>query len=108
MKLDQIDMIELHEAFASPSVHYARELGIPDEKLNVGGGAITLGPPLGCTGAKAHSHAPPRPSPHGEEVGHRFREGLSCTDLPRRAPPPHIQRHWRALSYTTRSYPTLL
>ncbi|HVJ90348.1 MAG TPA: thiolase family protein [Labilithrix sp.] len=52
MKLDQIDMIELNEAFASQSVYCARELGIPDEKLNVSGGAIALGHPLGCTGAK--------------------------------------------------------
>ena len=42
----------MNEAFASQSVYCARELGIPDEKLNVNGGAIALGHPLGCTGAK--------------------------------------------------------
>lgn len=52
MKLDQIDMIELNEAFASQAVYCLRELGIPDDKVNVSGGAIALGHPLGCTGAK--------------------------------------------------------
>jgi acetyl-CoA acyltransferase len=52
MKIDQIDMFEINEAFASQSVYCARELGIPAEKLNVSGGAIALGHPLGCTGAK--------------------------------------------------------
>jgi acetyl-CoA acyltransferase len=52
MKMDQIDMFEINEAFASQAVYCARELGIPDEKLNVSGGAIALGHPLGCTGAK--------------------------------------------------------
>jgi acetyl-CoA acyltransferase len=42
----------LNEAFASQAVYVARTLGIPDEKLNVNGGAIALGHPLGCTGAK--------------------------------------------------------
>lgn len=52
MKLDQIDLIELNEAFASQSVYCARELGIDREILNVNGGAIALGHPLGATGAK--------------------------------------------------------
>jgi acetyl-CoA acyltransferase len=52
LKLDQIDMFEINEAFASQAVYCARELGIPDAKLNVSGGAIALGHPLGCTGAK--------------------------------------------------------
>ncbi len=52
MKIDQIDMFEINEAFASQAVYCQRELGIPDEKLNVSGGAIALGHPLGCTGAK--------------------------------------------------------
>ena len=47
-----IDLFEMNEAFASQSVYCQRELGIPDEKLNVNGGAIALGHPLGCTGAK--------------------------------------------------------
>jgi acetyl-CoA acyltransferase len=51
LKIDDIDLVELNEAFASQSVYVKRELGIPDEKLNVNGGAIALGHPLGCTGA---------------------------------------------------------
>ncbi len=52
LKIADIDLIEMNEAFASQSVYCARELGIPDDKLNVNGGAIALGHPLGCTGAK--------------------------------------------------------
>jgi acetyl-CoA acyltransferase len=47
-----ITLFELNEAFASQSVYCQRELGIPDDKVNVNGGAIALGHPLGCTGAK--------------------------------------------------------
>ncbi|MDF7814619.1 acetyl-CoA C-acyltransferase [Hymenobacter sp. YC55] len=52
MKLDDIDLIELNEAFASQSIAVVRELGIDESKLNVNGGAIALGHPLGCSGAK--------------------------------------------------------
>jgi acetyl-CoA acyltransferase len=52
LSLKDIDLIELNEAFASQAVYVKQELGIPDEKLNVHGGAIALGHPLGCTGAK--------------------------------------------------------
>jgi len=52
MKLDQIEQIELNEAFASQSVAVVRELGINPDIVNVNGGAIALGHPLGCTGAK--------------------------------------------------------
>jgi acetyl-CoA acyltransferase len=52
LTLDDIDLIELNEAFASQAVYVASTLGIPGEKLNVNGGAIALGHPLGCTGAK--------------------------------------------------------
>jgi acetyl-CoA acyltransferase len=50
--VDDIALFELNEAFASQSVYCQRELGIPDDKVNVNGGAIALGHPLGCTGAK--------------------------------------------------------
>ncbi len=50
--LDDIGLIELNEAFASQAVYVAKALGIADAKLNVNGGAIALGHPLGCTGAK--------------------------------------------------------
>jgi acetyl-CoA acyltransferase len=52
MTVDQIDLFEINEAFASQAIYCTRELGVPDEKLNVNGGAIALGHPLGCTGAK--------------------------------------------------------
>ncbi|MGE5186306.1 MAG: thiolase family protein [Acidobacteriota bacterium] len=52
LSIDQIDLFELNEAFASQSVYCQKELGIPDSKINVHGGAIALGHPLGCTGAK--------------------------------------------------------
>ncbi len=52
MKLDQMDLIELNEAFASQSLAVIRELGMDEEKTNVNGGAISMGHPLGCTGAK--------------------------------------------------------
>ncbi len=50
MSLDQIDLIELNEAFASQSVYVVETLGIDMSKLNVNGGSIALGHPLGCTG----------------------------------------------------------
>ena len=49
---DAVDLIELNEAFASQSIAVIRELGLDEEKINVNGGAIALGHPLGCTGAK--------------------------------------------------------
>ena len=52
LTVKDIDLFEINEAFASQSVYCQRELGIPDEKLNVNGGAIAMGHPLGCTGAK--------------------------------------------------------
>ncbi|MCL4514648.1 MAG: acetyl-CoA C-acyltransferase, partial [Firmicutes bacterium] len=52
LALADIDLIELNEAFAAQSLAVIRELGIDPEKVNVHGGAIALGHPLGCTGAK--------------------------------------------------------
>lgn len=52
LKQDQMELIELNEAFASQSLAVIRELGLDKEKVNVNGGAIALGHPLGCTGAK--------------------------------------------------------
>jgi acetyl-CoA acyltransferase len=52
MTLDQIELIELNEAFASQSLAIVRDLNINTDILNVNGGAIALGHPLGCTGAK--------------------------------------------------------
>jgi len=52
MKLEDMDLIELNEAFATQSLAVIRELGIDESKLNINGGAIALGHPLGATGAK--------------------------------------------------------
>jgi 3-oxoadipyl-CoA thiolase len=52
LSLSDIDLIELNEAFASQALACARELGIDEERLNVNGGAIALGHPLGCSGAR--------------------------------------------------------
>ncbi len=52
LTIDQIDLFEINEAFAVQAIACMRELGIPHEKLNVNGGAIALGHPLGCSGAR--------------------------------------------------------
>ncbi len=52
LSIKDIDLFEMNEAFACQAIYCQRELGIPDELLNVYGGAIALGHPLGCTGAK--------------------------------------------------------
>jgi acetyl-CoA acyltransferase len=52
LKLEDIDLIELNEAFAAQSLAVIRETGLDPAKLNVNGGAVALGHPLGCTGAK--------------------------------------------------------
>ena len=52
LKLEEIDLIELNEAFAAQSLAVMRELNMDSDKVNVNGGAIALGHPLGCTGAK--------------------------------------------------------
>jgi acetyl-CoA acyltransferase len=52
LSLNDIDLIELNEAFAAQSLAVMREAGLDEEKVNVNGGAIALGHPLGCTGAK--------------------------------------------------------
>ncbi|HSL99477.1 MAG TPA: acetyl-CoA C-acyltransferase [Candidatus Limnocylindria bacterium] len=52
IKLTRVDLIELNEAFAAQSLPVIRELGLDPDRVNVNGGAIALGHPLGCTGAK--------------------------------------------------------
>lgn len=52
LELSDIGLIELNEAFASQAIQVIRELKLDEEKVNVNGGAIALGHPLGCTGAK--------------------------------------------------------
>jgi acetyl-CoA acyltransferase len=52
LSLDDIDVFEINEAFASQALYCVRELGIDSDKVNPNGGAIALGHPLGCTGAR--------------------------------------------------------
>jgi acetyl-CoA acyltransferase len=52
MSLNQLDLVELNEAFASQSLAVIRELGLNPDIVNINGGAIALGHPLGCSGAK--------------------------------------------------------
>jgi len=52
IKINEVDVFEINEAFASQAVYSVKKLGIPMEKVNPNGGAIALGHPLGCTGAR--------------------------------------------------------
>ncbi|MDO9237066.1 MAG: acetyl-CoA C-acyltransferase [Aquabacterium sp.] len=56
LSVDDIDLWELNEAFASQSIYCQQKLGIPDERLNVNGGAIAIGHPFGMTGARLVGH----------------------------------------------------
>ena len=51
LTIDDIDLFEVNEAFAAVPMRFMRELGVPHEKVNVNGGAIAMGHPLGATGA---------------------------------------------------------
>ena len=85
LTLDQIDLVELNEAFAAQVLACLKELPIDPERLNVNGGAIALGHPLGCTGAKltttiaARDEAPQSALRHGHDV--RRRRHGRCRDL---------------------------
>ena len=52
LKLEDIDVFEVNEAFASQALYSVEKLGIPKDKLNPRGGAMAIGHPLGCTGAR--------------------------------------------------------
>jgi acetyl-CoA C-acetyltransferase len=52
VSVDEFDLVELNEAFASQSIAVIRELGLDEEKVNVNGGAIAIGHPLGMSGAR--------------------------------------------------------
>ncbi len=80
LKLQEIELIELNEAFAVQALAVMREAGLDPEITNVNGGAVALGHPLGCTGAKLDGHfarrneAPQGSLRHGDHV-HRRRHG---------------------------------
>jgi acetyl-CoA C-acetyltransferase len=57
LKVEDIGLWELNEAFAVQVIHCRDRLGIPDERLNVNGGAIAMGHPFGMTGARLVGHA---------------------------------------------------
>ena len=56
LTVDDIGLWELNEAFASQSIYCQQKLGIPDERLNVNGGAVSIGHPFGMTGARLAGH----------------------------------------------------
>lgn len=66
---DQVDIYEINEAFASQAVYSVESLGIPIEKVNPKGGAIALGHPLGCTGARQIATLLPELKRQGKKVG---------------------------------------
>ena len=74
---DQLDLVELNEAFASQSLACIKELDLDPDKVNVNGGAIALGHPLGCSGARIMDNVDPRnetsrqPLRHGRHVHRR-------------------------------------
>ena len=77
---DQLDWIELNEAFAAQSLAVIRDLGLDPARVNPLGGAIALGHPLGATGRGAHRHPAARVAPHRRKVRnghhvHRYRHG---------------------------------
>jgi acetyl-CoA C-acetyltransferase len=57
LKMDDIDLWELNEAFAVQVLYCRDKLGIPNDKLNVNGGSISIGHPFGMTGARCTGHA---------------------------------------------------
>ncbi|KAI9485579.1 MAG: Thiolase, N-terminal domain-containing protein [Benjaminiella poitrasii] len=69
IKLDQVDIFEINEAFASQAVYSVEKLGIPFEKVNPKGGAIAFGHPLGCTGARQIATLFPELKRQGKKVG---------------------------------------
>jgi len=69
IKISDIDIVELNEAFASQAVYCAEKLNIPFEKINPKGGAIAFGHPLGCTGARQVATLLPELKRQGKKIG---------------------------------------
>ncbi len=90
LTIDDIDVVEINEAFGSQAVACVRELGIPWEKVNIDGGGIAIGHPLGATGARITAKGRPDHEARGQALrpldsvhrrrpgcGHHPRSGLS-------------------------------
>ena len=76
-----VDLVEINEAFATMAVACSRKLGFPHEMVNVNGGAVGLGHPVGCLGRPHPGHADPRAAParrrhRGRHAVRRRRHGL--------------------------------
>jgi acetyl-CoA acyltransferase len=69
IKVEDLGLVECNEAFASQTLYVIRELGLDPEKVNVNGGAIALGHPLGCTGAKLSTQIIHEMKRRGEKYG---------------------------------------
>ena len=83
LKLDDIDLIELNEAFAVQTVYCRDRLGLDPEKLNVNGGAISIGHPYGMTGARQVGGDPAGAAPAQEEMGRSSRCASAAEWAPR-------------------------
>src|SRR3989442_2097197 len=70
LSVDDIDLFEHNEAYAAASLAVMRELGIPHEKLNVNGGAVALGHPIGCNGARVLTALADAMNNRASYVGH--------------------------------------
>src|SRR5581483_6175275 len=86
-----IDLVELNEAFASQSLAVIRELGLDRDKVNVNGGAIALGHPLGMSGARTATA-----SPRCASASARGKRRCSSADGRPGPAPPHVRAHGRA------------
>ena len=104
LTIDDIDLVEINEAFAAVVLRFARDMGLPLDKVNVNGGAIALGHPLGATGAmilgtlvdeleRQRQALRPGHAVRRRRHGHRHRHRAALTPVrPRPPAPPHVRR----------------
>jgi len=69
LTMDDVDLVEINEAFAAQVIPSARQLGVPDDKLNINGGAIAIGHPFGMTGARITTTLLNSLAWHDKEIG---------------------------------------
>ena len=99
--VDQLDVIEINEAFAAVALASTKELGVDPEKVNVNGGAIAIGHPIGMSGARITLHAALELARTG--LGLRGRRAVRCRWAGRRADPASPLTMRPALSEQRRS-----